>query len=103
MLKFEKMPFETLFTDAPAKDGTDNAFEEVQAMLIAKKIELNIYLTEPQLMDWDTVEHRTLARISGGLIYRITKDEKQVSEASQEKRLKCHSINRLDEATGVVP
>ena len=74
---------ENPFTDAPAKDGSDNAFEEVQAMLIAKKIELNIYLTEPQLMNWDTVEHRTLARISGGLIYRITKDETQVSQAAQ--------------------
>ena len=72
-----------LFTDAPASDDADNAFEEVQAMLIAKKIELNIYLTEPDLMDWDTVEHRTLARISGGLIYRITKDETEVGQAAK--------------------
>ena len=27
-----------LFTDAPASDDADNAFEEVQAMLIAKKL-----------------------------------------------------------------
>ena len=72
-----------LFTDAPASDDADNAFEEVQAMLIAKKIELNIYLTEPDLKDWDTVEHRTLARISGGLIYRITKDKNEVGQAAK--------------------
>ena len=52
-------------------------------MLISKRIEVNIYLTEPQLKSWDTVEHRTFARVTGGMIYRIEKKEAQVSEASQ--------------------
>ena len=61
-----------VFTDAP--DSNNEKMEEVLAMVIAKRIEVNIYLTEPSLSDWDSVEHRSLARISGGMIYKITKD-----------------------------
>ena len=38
---------------------------ETAAMIISKRIEVNIYLTEPQLSAFDTEEHRELTKISG--------------------------------------
>ena len=56
-------------------------------MIISKRIEVNIFLTEPQLAVWDTQEHRHLAQISGGLIYKIKKGDEnaatRISEASK--------------------
>ena len=70
-----------LFTDAPATtDAGVNLLEQVSAMIISKRIEVNIYLTEPQLAMWDTVEHRHLAQISGGLIYKIKKGDDEAAE-----------------------